>query len=156
MRSLLAQRLTRRSRGKHSGGDGDVAQAGFALTEVLVCFVILLIIATAATYAVNAGINSSSITHQRVGSANVAQQQLEQARALPRASLTATPTATSTASVGGSKYTVKRSIGYLPTGSTACPTDVATDAAHEITVHVDVAPATGSTRTVGMDTVIAC
>jgi hypothetical protein len=58
--------------------------------------------------------------------------------------------------VGNSRYRVTRTVGYLPAGSTACPTDVATDAPHEITVHVDVAAGGATPRTIGMDTVIAC
>ena len=61
-----------------------------------------------------------------------------------------------TPTVGTSRYTVTRTIGYLPAGSTGCPTAVASDAAHEIAVHVDVTAQGANPRTVGMDTVIAC
>ena len=152
MRSTLADRL----RGRHGAPGNDPADSGFALTEVIVSFIIFVAVATAATYAVTRGIDSSGASRDRVGAANVAQQQLEQARALPRASLTAAPIATSTATVGAGTYKVTRTVGYLPAGSTACPTDVATDAAHEITVHVDVTTGGAVTRTIGMDTVIAC
>jgi prepilin-type N-terminal cleavage/methylation domain-containing protein len=150
MRSLPAYRY----RGEHRAHGGS--DSGFALTEVLVSMMIFAIIAAAATYAVTSGIGSSSASRSRVGAANVAQQELEQARAMPQASLVATPSATSTATVGEGAYTVTRTVGFLPADSTGCPTDVATDAAHEITVHVEVAPADGSSRTVDMDTVIAC
>jgi prepilin-type N-terminal cleavage/methylation domain-containing protein len=150
MRSMPAYRYRGRHRACTSLDDG------FALIEVLVSMMIFAIIASAATYAVTSGIGSSDASRDRVGSANVAQQQLEQARAMPQASLVATPTATSTAVVGTGTYTVTRTVGFLPADSTGCPTDVATDAPHEITVHVEVAPANGDSRTVGMDTVIAC
>jgi prepilin-type N-terminal cleavage/methylation domain-containing protein len=150
MRSMHAHRYS----GRHRAQGGF--DAGFALTEVIVSMMIFAIIAAAATYAVTSGIGSSSASRDRVGAANVAQQQLEQARAMPRASLVATPTATSTATVGNGTYTVTRTVGYLPADSTGCPTDVATDAAHEITVHVEVAPTDDGSRTVGLDTVIAC
>src|SRR5262245_46321268 len=151
MRSLLANRLRGGRPGPHRS-----SEAGFALTEIIVSMVMFAIIATAATYAVTSGINSSGASRDRVGAANVAQQQLEQARAMPRANLIAAPTATSTATVGANQYTVTRTVGYLPAGSTSCPTAVATDAAHEITVHVDVTTVGETPRTVGMDTVIAC
>ena len=156
MRSTLAHRLRGRHCALGTAGDTDDADSGFALTEVIVSFIIFVAVATAATYAVTRGIASSVAGHDRVGAANLAQQQLEQARALPRAGLTASPTATSTATVGNSKYTVTRTVGYLPAGNTACPTDVATDAAHEITVHVAVVAHGATSRTIGMDTVIAC
>jgi Tfp pilus assembly protein PilV len=152
MRCPLACRL----RGRLRALGTDQADRGFALTEVIVSFILFVAIATAATYAVTRGIDASSSSRDRVGAANVAQQQLEQARAMPRASLTAAPTATSTATAGTSSYTVTRTVGFLPAGSTACPTDVATDAPHEITIHVDVTAQGATPRTIGMDTVIAC
>ncbi len=152
MRSTLADRL----RGGPGALGTDQGDSGFALTEVIVSFIMFIVVATAATVAVSRGIDSSGANRDRVGAANIAQQQLEQARALPRASLTAAPTATSTAIAGASKYTVRRTVGFLPAGSTACPTDVATDAAHEITVHVDVTTQGQTPRTITMDTVIAC
>ena len=150
MRSLPANRLRGRLSARSS------SEGGFALAEIIVSMMIFAFVATAATYVVTRGIDSSSASRDRVGAANVAQQQLEQARAIPRADLTATPTAISTATVGTSRYTVTRTIGYLPTGSTDCPTTVASDAAHEIAVHVDVTVQGANPRTVGMDTVIAC
>jgi Tfp pilus assembly protein PilV len=152
MRCPLAARL----RGRLCAPGPGRGDSGFALTEVIVSFIIFLVIATAATVSVSRGIDSSGASRDRVGAANVAQQQLEQARAMPRASLTAVPTATSTATVGTSNYAITRTVGFLPADSTACPTDVATDAPHEITVHVDVTALGATPRTIGMDTVIAC
>ena len=141
-------------RGRHRAPGGG--EDGFALVEVLVSMLMFAFIAVAGTYAVTAAIDTSSASRNRVGAANVAQLQLEQARAMPHSNLLATPTATSTATVGNSRFAVTRTVGYLPAGSTSCPTTVATDAAHEITVHVAVSPVNGGARTVGLDTVIAC
>jgi hypothetical protein len=119
--------------------------------------VILAIIGAAAVMAINTGVSSASVTHQRVVTANVAQQAIQQAVTMPRASLTATPTpAASTVTVGNGKYSVTRSIGYSPTGTNACPTAVVVGTPYAIVVHVVAVPVAGSTRSVQMDTVIAC
>jgi prepilin-type N-terminal cleavage/methylation domain-containing protein len=128
---------------------------GFTLIEVMVSFVIFAIVASAATLAVVNGISTSKATSDRVGAANVAQQELEHARAMPRASLAAAPTATSTTTVGNNAFTTTRTIAYAPAGS-ACPTTIATDAPHKITVNVVVSWPGSHGRTVQMGTVLAC
>jgi prepilin-type N-terminal cleavage/methylation domain-containing protein len=152
------QRLIARMHGRHSGHLATTrSDSGFALTEVLVATVILAIIGAAAVMAINTGVSSASVTHQRVVTANVAQQAVQQAVTMPRASLTATPTpAATTVTVGNGKYRVSRSIGYSPTGANACPTANVVGTPYAIVVHVVASPVAGSTRSVQMDTVIAC
>jgi prepilin-type N-terminal cleavage/methylation domain-containing protein len=143
-------RIKNRLRSAASGDDG------FTLTEVIVSFVIFAIVATAATVAVVGGTKSTQLTNNRVTAANVAQQSLQQAQAMPRASLTATGPASPThgnAQYSVSGFAVTRTIGYV--GGTSCPNGIDASAKHEITVHVVVTPAT-SGRPVAMDTVIAC
>jgi type II secretory pathway pseudopilin PulG len=155
MPAIRLPRLLTRARGRHAGAaDTD---SGFALTEVLVAGIIFAIVSAGAVTALNTGINSAGVTHQRVVTANVAQQAIQQAVTLPRASLTATPTpARSTVTVGTGKYQVSRSIAYQPAGATGCPTAVVVGTPYAIVVHVSVVPVSNSTRSVQMDTVIAC
>jgi prepilin-type N-terminal cleavage/methylation domain-containing protein len=148
-------RLTARAPGRHAGP--LPADSGFALTEVLVAGMIFAIISAGAVAAVNAGIHSASATHERVVTANVAQQAIQQAVTMPRASLTATPSpAASTITVGNGKYLVTRSIGYFPAGANACPSSVVVGTPYAIVVHVSAVPVASNTRSVQMDTVIAC
>ena len=149
--------LTRFTHRLRTAGTGD---DGFTLTEVIVSFVIFAIVATAATVAVVNGTKSTQLTNSRVTAANVAQQALQQAQAMPRAALTAAPSTSPT--VGTAQYTVNgfavaRTIGYLSgtASASSCPTTIDASAKHEITVHVVVTPAIGG-RSVSMDTVIAC
>ena len=133
------------------------ADSGFALTEVLVAGLIFAIVSAAAVAATNAGIHSSSVTHQRVVTANLAQQAIQQAVDMPRAQLTATPSpSASTVTVGTGKYKVTRSIQYAPAGANACPTSVVVGTPYAIVVHVSAVPLADSTRAVQMDTVLAC
>jgi Tfp pilus assembly protein PilV len=155
MPAIRLQRLTIRARGRHAGARDT--ESGFALTEVLVAGMIFAIVSVAAVAATNAGIHSSSTTHQRVVTANVAQQAIQQAVNMPRANLTATPSpAPSTVTVGAGKYKVTRSIQYSPAGANACPTAVVVGTPYAIVVHVSAVPLAGSTRAVQMDTVLSC
>lgn len=155
---MPAHRLSRfatRARGRHA--ETSDTESGFALTEVLVAGMIFAIVSVAAVAATNAGIHSSSATHQRVVTANVAQQAVQQAVNMPRASLTATPSpAPTTVAVGKGKYKVTRSIEYVPAGANACPSTVAVGTPYAIVVHVSAVPIADSTRSVQMDTVLAC
>jgi type II secretory pathway pseudopilin PulG len=161
MSRALLRHLADRVHGRH-GGHRSVASGvpandrGFALTEVIVAGLIFAIVSTAAVLAITGGLTGSTKTNQRVVTANVAQQAVQQAVDSPRASLTATPTTTTTATVGSGTYVVRRSISYYPAGATACPNPVATDTPYSIVVHVTAAPSASPTRTVAMDTVIAC
>lgn len=132
---------------------GMASDEGFTLIEVVVAFVIFMIVAGAGTLVIITGQHSARTTNTQVASTNIAQQEIERARALPRASLTAAPTQTTTTTLGGQSYSATRTISYLP-ANTPCPTGVATDAPHKIAVTVTVTSSTG--RTVRMDTVLAC
>ncbi len=142
----LCHRLSRVTR------DGD---DGFTLVEVIVAFVIFMVVAGGATFTVLGGLQSSRATHSQVSGTNVAQQEIERARSMPRASLTATPTATTTTVLGSEKYTSTRTISYLPNGA-SCPTGIATDAPHKIAVTVTVTWPSSKGKTIRMDTVLAC
>ncbi|MCW2496931.1 hypothetical protein [Jatrophihabitans sp.] len=130
--------------------------SGFILIEAVVSSILFLIVAAAASAAVIIGIQSNGATSSRVGASNVAQQAIQQAVGTPRASLTAAPNATTTVTVGNQTYRVARSISYAPATSTGCPTAVNTSTPQVIVVHVSVAPVASSSRSVQMDTVIAC
>lgn len=145
------QRLWHRLRYPARPQHGD---AGFTLLEVVVSLVIFAIVAASATAAIINGVSSSNVTRNRVDAANIAQQDIQQLAALPRTSVTAAPTST-TVTVGNEPYTVTRQIGTLPSG-TPCPTVVATDTPHKITVHVQVNWPNDNGRSVQMDTVLAC
>ena len=129
---------------------------GIILPEILVSMLIFAVVAAGATTAVMGGINANSITQNRVSTANVAQQALQQARNLTTDQLAATPAATSSATVGAGKYTITRTVTFTPAGSTACPSTLATGTPHAAIVHVSVSGTGDHARTVAMDTVIAC
>jgi type II secretory pathway pseudopilin PulG len=156
MPTFRLPRPIERRRGRHAGPP-PAADSGFALTEILVAGMIFAIVSAAAVTATVTGIHSASATHQRVVTANVAQQAIQQAVAMPRASLTATPSpSASTVTIGTGRYRVTRSIQYLPAGTNACPSTVAVGTPYAIVVHVSAVPVADSTRSVQMDTVIAC
>jgi type II secretory pathway pseudopilin PulG len=129
---------------------------GVILAEILVSMLIFAVVAAGASSAIMGGISASSITQNRVSTANVAQQSLQQARNLSPDQLAATPTATSTASVGAGTYTITRTVTFTPAGSTACPTAIASGTPHSALIHVSVSGTGEHARTVAMDTVIAC
>jgi prepilin-type N-terminal cleavage/methylation domain-containing protein len=98
------------------------ADGGFTITEVVVAMAIFLLVATGAVIGTTAGIHSSADTQARVGAVNIAQSDLEQARANP----TPAPTSyTTSAGPAGRQYTVSRSVAAVsvtPTPSTSgCP-----------------------------------
>jgi len=129
---------------------------GIILPEILVSMLIFAIVAAGASSAIMGGISANSTTQNRVTTANVAQQALQQARNLGTDQLAAQPTATSTASVGAGTYTVTRTITFTPAGSTACPTALVSGTPQAAIVHVSVSGTGQHARTVAMDTVIAC
>ena len=156
MRATRMPHRTTRTAARHAAGrSGD--DSGFALVEILVAGLIFAIVSVGAVAATNAGIHSASVTHARVVTANVAQQAIQQAVNMPRASLTATPApAASTVTVGNGKYKVSRSIEYMPAGANACPSTVVVGTPYAIVVHVSASPVADNTRSVQMDTVLAC
>lgn len=136
--------------------------AGFTLMEVLVSMMIFAIISAAAVTAVISGIHGASATDRRVGTSNIAQQTIQQAQNAPRATLAASPSATSTVSAGSVKYRVTRTVTFAPTTATACPTTIVSATPYAMRVLVDVVQlgsngTTGAdTRSVHMETVLAC
>lgn len=149
----MHQRVTARlgsSRGAHEDG-------GFTLVEAVVSLTIFVIVAAAAALALLTGITGNNASSDRVGAAQVAQQESDRARAMSRTDLTASPTVTSTATRGAKQYSVRRTVSYLGGSScpTALPSGTATATPREIQVNV-VVTVPGSGRTVTMDTVLAC
>lgn len=140
----------------HLLGQRSRAEDGIILPEILVSMLIFAIVAAGATTAVMGGLNANSITQNRVTTANVAQQALQQTRNLTTDQLAATPSATSSATIGAGKYTITRTVTFTPAGSTACPSSLATGTPHAAVVHVSVSGTGDHARTVAMDTVIAC
>jgi prepilin-type N-terminal cleavage/methylation domain-containing protein len=149
----LGRRLHQRLGGAH----GEHEDGGFTLVEALVSLTIFVIVAAAAALAIVTGISGNNASSDRVGAAQVAQQESDRARAMSKDVLTATPVATSTATRGSKQYTVQRTVSYI--GGTSCPTALPTGTAtatpREIRVNV-VVTVPGSGRTVTMDTVLAC
>jgi len=88
---------------------------------------IFVIVAAAAGLALVTGITGTNASSDRVGAAQVAQQESARARAMSRDSLTATPSVTSTATRGSKQYTVRRTVSYL--GGSGCPTALPTGSA---------------------------
>jgi prepilin-type N-terminal cleavage/methylation domain-containing protein len=122
--------------------------AGFTVIEAIVAMTIFVIVSAAAIAAVFGGIQSSNNTNNRVGAANIAQSDLEQARAQGTPSATSYPTAPTS---GGPTFQVTRSVTMPPPSATAtCPDG------SSIKVGVTVSGPGNSGRSVSMSTVIAC
>jgi type II secretory pathway pseudopilin PulG len=138
--------------------------AGFTLIEAIVSFAIFAIVITAAVLAIVGGISASNNNRDRVTAANVAQQALARAQALPAASLTATPTATITNTVGAEPYTITRAIDFrsatpgaaAPATATACPAALNPGTASWIHIAVTVTWPGSHGHNVAMDTVRSC
>jgi prepilin-type N-terminal cleavage/methylation domain-containing protein len=123
--------------------------SGFTLLEVVVSFVLFSIVAGAATMAISNGIKTSNLTRDRVAAANVAQAAIAQARA-DKPAVIATPTpAPSTVQNGNHSYTVSQAASVPSASGTTCPVG----SVMPFTVKVSWP---GDTRTVRVDTVIAC
>lgn len=146
LRALLARR---RPAPQH-------ADEGFTLIEVLVALTIFAIVSAAAVIALVAGVRAGNDSNDRVTAAQVAQQEVDRARALPAPSLAASPDATRTTVLGGKSFSVTRTIGY-PAGSCLAPSATPTDATvrkMQVTVVVRIPGEAG--RAVRIDSVIAC
>lgn len=156
-RSIPLQRLR-----AHFGDDR--ADAGFTLIEAIVSFVIFAIVISAGVLAIVAGVSTSNTNRDRVTAANVAQQALAVAQALPVTSLTAAPTATSTSTVGKEPYTVTRAVDFAQStgtagasaSATACPSKITASTAYWMHVSVTVTWPGANGRSVQMDTVRSC
>lgn len=129
---------------------------GFTLVETIVSLTIFAIVSAAAVLALVTGIDSNDATTERVTASQLAQAATDRARAMPKAELVATPTTSSTETVGERSYTVTRTVTYpdstcLPATAIPAPDDTAV---RKLAVRVEVS-ARGS-RTVRVDSVIAC
>ena len=161
MPTCFVTRMYERLHGRHgsasvSGPHGPESDGGFALVEVLVGMIIFAIVSAGATLAIIGGAQSNSVSQARVGAANIAQQALQRAESLPRASLAATPSTTSTVTVGSATYSVQRQVTYTPATASACPTTIVSGTPYAMVVHVVVSGTGQNSRSVTMDTVLAC
>ena len=119
---------------------------GFTLLEVVVSFVLFAIIAASATAAIANSITVSNTTNDRVAATNLAQKAIAKARA-DHATLESSPNTTSTTG----NYIIAQTATIPTSGSTICPVG------STIPFTVTVSWKKGSaTRSVRMDTVIAC
>ena len=128
--------------------EGARDDSGFTLVEVVVSSVLFVIVAAASVTAIVAGMKADNTSRNRVMAANVAQADLEQARALAFPNY---PTAEAAHSVpvGNMTFTVARTI------SNACP--VVWIAGQPTSMQVTTTVSwPGSTSTVKVATVIAC
>jgi len=136
--------LSRRCARARSGDD-----AGFTIIEVMVALAIFALVAAGAVAGAIGGSKASSSAKNQVASVNVAQNDLEQARANP----TPAPTSYSTAPVAnGPTYSVTRTVTTVaPAGAAAgsCP------AGGERHISVLVR-ANGTNNASRLDTVVAC
>lgn len=123
--------------------------AGFTMMETVVSFVIFAVVATAASTAIANAISTSSDTRDRVTATNLAQAAIAQARANTTA-VESTPNVASTETVGNRTYTVTRKATVPLVSGRRCP------AGQTMPVTVIVTSAGSNSRTVRVDTVIAC
>ena len=118
--------------------------AGFSIVEVMVALAIFALVSVGAVAGAIAGTRASDSAKNRVTSVNVAQNDLDQARANP------TPSPVSYTTVpasGGATYTVTRSVAPGP--------DDSCSAGGERRISV-VVHAHGTDNDARLDTVIAC
>jgi len=133
----------------HSAADDD----GFSLLEVVVSFVLFAIVASAATAAVGNSIRTSDTTARRVEATQVAQQDIEKARAMKPAQISATGYPI-TVTAGSGTFTVTRTVSY--SSGTSCPGTPVAGTQYYLNV-TDVVTWPGNDgRTVRMDTVLSC
>jgi Tfp pilus assembly protein PilV len=118
---------------------------GFALLEVLVSFVLFAIVSASATVAIATSIKITNTTRNRVTASNLAQAAITKARA-DTASLMAAPTTTTTTN----GYTVTRHATVPVISGIKCP------AGQTMPITVTVSWPSNGTRSVRLDTVIAC
>lgn len=121
---------------------------GFTVLEVVVAVAIFVTVGAAAGTAVVGGIRSTTTTDNRIGGSNIAQSDLEQARAQ------STPSPTSYATTppnGTGSYQVTRTVTMpTPSAGANCP------AGREIGISVVVTGPGSATTRYQMSTVIAC
>lgn len=121
------------------------SDAGFTVLEILVSIVIFAIVASSATLAIVNGIKTTNSSNNRVTATSLAQAALTKARA-DMTSLMATPTATTTSGA----YTIARSATIPVSNGVQCPVG------QEMPITVTVTWKQGGTRSVRIDSAIAC
>jgi Tfp pilus assembly protein PilV len=140
--------------------DEDSNDAGFTVLEVLVAFVLFAVMAGASTTAILNANASSNTTQDRVTAADLAQQDLQQARSLRDGIYPTAPAATypKSVKVGNQTFTVNRQL------NSTCPATTDADnralawvpgqaASMQVTTTVTW---TGATVGVAVATEIAC
>lgn len=126
---------------------------GFALMETVVAMVIFVVVATGAVVAAISGVHASDDSRNRVAATNIAQSDLEQARAIP----TPAPASYSTSAANNAqRYTVTREITTYTADATATPSDTACPAGGELQIRVTVKWPGGAGHEVRAGTVLAC
>jgi type II secretory pathway pseudopilin PulG len=138
--------------------DEDRNDAGFTVLEALVSFVLFAIMAGASITAIVNAMSTSNTSQDRVAAANLAQQDLQQARAL-QAPNYPQAVAARTVTVSGQKFTVTRTLS-----STTCPVSsdpnnpgIAWQPGDATSMQVTTTVTwPGSTSSVAMSTEIAC
>lgn len=133
--------------------------SGFTVVEALVCFVMLAVVAAWSGVAIYDATTTSKTSTDRIAATNLAQQDLQSARALRYPTYPQARAATST-TVEGTKYTVTRSVTWTkPDGTTigTCPTTPDFTARPFMVVTTTVTwPPAGTDQTVVASTEIAC
>jgi type II secretion system protein I len=135
-------------RASHRISYAATREAGFTVIEAIVAMTIFVIVSAAAIAAVFGGIQSSNNTDNKIGAANIAQSDLEQARAEGTPSPTSYPTAPT--SGGPTLHVTRRVTMPAPSASATCPDG------SSIQVGVTVTGPGTSGGSVSMSTVIAC
>lgn len=122
--------------------------SGFTLVEVIVSSVLFVIVAAASVTAIVAGVKADNTSRNRVMAANVAQADVEQARALAFPNYP-TAEAAHSVTVGNATFTVQRTV------SNACPAVWSAGQPTSMQVTTTVSWP-GSASTIKVATVIAC
>jgi prepilin-type N-terminal cleavage/methylation domain-containing protein len=148
MRMLTLTNRVRRVRTEQRG------DTGFSLIEAVVSMTIFAIVSTAAVTAVLTGITSTHLTTTRVTASNIAQQDIQSARAEAPAQVSAVGYPR-TVTQGITTYTVSRQVSFSPAGSSGCPSAGTAGGPFYVNV-TDTVTWTGQHSPVRVDAVIAC
>lgn len=141
--------LTDRARAVRVQAHGD---SGFTLVEAVVALTVFAIISAAAVTASVNGIDLTHLTTTRVTAVNLAQQDLNTARAAEPSTVSSSGYPR-TVTQGSTTYTIDRSIAYS-TGS-SCPSTPLAGVEYYLTV-TDTVSWTGQHQPMRVDAVIAC
>lgn len=126
--------------------------SGFSLIEAIVALTIFAVISAAAVTASVNGIKITHLTTARVTAANLAQQDLDMARAVDPSAVT-TSGYPRTVTQGNTTYTIARSITY--SSGASCPTTPSAGVQYYLTL-TDNVTWNGQHQPVRVDAVIAC